>query len=481
MALINLLLLLSLAAGSGLADSLAQALREGRYQEALDLSQELIKASPRDPRAWMSRGLALAGMARDRESVDSFERALGFSPDSLPAIKAATQVGYRSHDPRTERLLERLLSLEPDSGVAHAMAGVLAFEAGDCVRAVPHFERARAETEANPQAWPLYGACLVAVDRPADAVSVFERLLALNPENARARFNLGYAEVLAHRETDAVQTLEPLAADIQGESEALNLLATAEASIGRLEAVAHLQRAIRLAPKDERNYLDLASLCIRHESAATASAVVDAGIEQLPQSARLHTIRGVLSAQQGHQPEALAEFELANRLDPQGEFGAAGLGVLYSEMRQTDVASTVLRGRIRKSPNDPTLNFFLAQALVKEGLDSRSSQFLEAVSALKAAVASKPEFAKARSLLGRLYRQAGDYTRAAEQLQLATKYDPLDRMAWSQLAIVFRHVGRQAEATAALEELKRIIDNESRPKADYKVIRLTPSSGGARL
>ena len=48
-------------------------------------------------------------------------------------------------------------------------------------------------------------------------------------------------------------------------------------------------------------------------------------------SARLYTIRGIILAQNGRSEDAAADFERANRLNPDEQYGAAGLGVLYSE------------------------------------------------------------------------------------------------------------------------------------------------------
>ncbi len=468
-------LLASIATGFCFADSLADALRSGRYQDALAASDTLLQTQPNDPRIWTGRGMALAGLHRDRESLSSFEKALQFSPGFLPALKGAVEVGYRSRDPRTAALLEKLIQLEPDSGIAHAMAGVLSFEAGDCRGAISHFERSRAETAANPQALPLYGACLVAVERPADAIAVFEQLLASNPASSKARFNLGYAQVLAARYADAVKTLKSLVSGADAEADALNLLASAEASSDHLEsAVTHLQQAIRSNPKDEKNYLDLASLCMQNESGDTAATIVEAGLNLLPKSGRLHTLRGILQAQSGRYDDAAAEFELANRLDPGGQYGAAGLGVLYTEMHQTAEASSVLRERLRKSPNDATLNFLLAQALVQEGVEPGSPGFSEAVRTLKLATSAKPDLGRGHTLLGKLYAKSDDFEHAVDELRLGARYDPSDRMAFSQLLIALRRLGRDQEAAAAADALKRIIADEARPKANYKVIRITP-------
>src|SRR5215468_5475701 len=98
-------LLASIATGYCLADSLSDALRSGRFQDALNLSDDLLKMQPRDPAIWTGRGIALTGLHRDGDGISCFEQALKFSPDYLPALKAATEAGYRSRDPRTSGLV----------------------------------------------------------------------------------------------------------------------------------------------------------------------------------------------------------------------------------------------------------------------------------------------------------------------------------------------------------------------------------------
>ena len=206
-------------------DSLAEALRSHRFEEALSLSGSLLQTRPQDPEIWTARGLALAALGRETESISSFDKALELEPGYVPALKGAVEVTYRLHDPRAAALLNRLLRLQPGNGVAQAMAGVLAYEARDCGAAVRHFELGREQVSSNEKAYSLYGACLTTLRRSAEAVPVFQQLLAEHPGNGDLRFDLGYALLLAGKPADAVATLEQFAGE-RG-ADALNLLAAA--------------------------------------------------------------------------------------------------------------------------------------------------------------------------------------------------------------------------------------------------------------
>ena len=379
-----------LIAGLCGADSLPEALQNKRYQDALVFTDTMLARQPNDPKALTARGIALGGLGRNQESIAAFEKALKAAPKFVPALQGAIEVAYRSRDPRAAGFLSRLIQISPENGVAQAMAGVLAFESGNCALAIQHFERGMAATASNDQAYPLYGACLLKTDRPTDAVKVFETLM-------------------AH------------------------------------------------SPTEERNYVDLAALYIQQSAMEVAAQVVDDGLKNVPGSARLYSIRGVIHAQAGRAQEAAADFDLANRLDAKQEYGAVGLGLLYTETKQTDLAVSVLRDRLKKTPGDFMLNYLLAQAIVNEPVEAGSPQFNEARQALGKTLQAKPDFTKAHTLLGKLYAQVGENRNALEELKLATSRDRTDRTALSQLAIVLRRLGRTQEAAAVLAELRQLV------------------------
>jgi len=423
-----LLPLLLLIARVGSGDELSDALRARRYEEALAQADAGLEAHPGDPRLWTGRGLALAGLGRDRDGIAAFEKALESAPGFLPALKGAVEVAYRARDPRAAAFLERLIRLEPANGTAHAMAGVLAFEAGDCAAAVRHFESARSEVEANSQAYRLYGDCLLRVGRGADALPVFERLAASRPEPG-----------------------------------ALRSLAAAQVGAGHVDdAVATARRAIAIAPESEQNYVELASTFLLRELNQAAMEVLNAGLTKLPRSARLYGLRGVAEAGNGLDDAAARDFEASNRLDPGHEYGAAGLGVLYAGTERAPEASAILRRRLQKDPQDATLNYLLAQALTREGGEPGTPAYGEARDALVRAVRARPDYAAAHSALGKLYVQAGDDARALAEFQTAAKLDPGDRTALSQLAAALRRAGRNEEALAVSRRLRELVIREAK-------------------
>ncbi len=185
--------------------------------------------------------------------------------------------------------------------------------------------------------------------------------------------------------------------------------------------------------------------------------MIESGLKHSPNSPRLHAMRGVIKGQIGTEAEAAWEFELANRLDPKQEYGAPGLSVLYASSNQIDLASDVLRARLKKNPDDPTLNYLLAEALIRQDVQPGTQEFAEVSAALKRALRIKPDFAGAHIALGKLYNRTGEYSSAVHELKAGLESNASDRAALSQLAIALRHLGRDEEAAAVSTTLRRIV------------------------
>ena len=86
-------------------DELSEALAARRYEEVVRLADARLSSQPRDSRLWTVRGVALESLERLPESLASFERALEIDPQSLPALKGATEVAYRARNPRAAALI----------------------------------------------------------------------------------------------------------------------------------------------------------------------------------------------------------------------------------------------------------------------------------------------------------------------------------------------------------------------------------------
>jgi len=442
-------------------DELSDAIAAQRFTDVLRLVDARLASQPRDVRLLTIRGIALERLSRLPESLATFERALAVDPQSLPALKGATEVAYRARSPKAAALVDRVLAKEPGDETARAMAGVLAVESGHCDAAIRHFERSGTALDANAAALSQYGGCLLRANRSRDAVAVLERAARLSPDSGASHYNVAVAALQAHDAARAIEATERALALDPGDASALSVFAAASAEAGRLQpAIDAMRKAIAAAPHEERYYMDLAVLCLDHDAADLALEVTNAGLARIPSSARLYTLRGAIHADRAELDEATRDFERAADLSPDALYGSVGLSLVLRQNAQLPEAIALLRAKLAQKPQDATLNYLLGDALLRTEPAAGTPAFREAERAFRRALRAKPQFAKAHAALGKLYLRSGDAGAAAEELSAAAKIDPGDRLALNQLVMAYRQLGRAAEAATAALRLKALLDRE---------------------
>jgi tetratricopeptide (TPR) repeat protein len=455
------------------ADDLDDALGAGRFADALKLADAHLRTQPRDARVWTIRGIALERLQRLPESLVSFEKALVLDPNSMAALQGATEVAYRAKSPKATALVARVLTRDPASETAHAMAGVLAVEAGRCEKGVRHFRRSGHALDGNAIALTQFGGCLLRLNQPEESAAVFERLVREAGESPSTRYNLAVAQLQAGHREEALANARLAMTATPRDPDTLSLFAAASATAGQVEpAIAALRSAIELAPDDERHYLDLAVICLDHDAADLALEVVNAGLGRIPNAARLYTMRGAIHADRAELDEAMQDFERARRLGPDELYGAVGLSLVLRQTDRIPEALALLRQKLRRRPGDATLNYLLADALMRSDPVPSSPEFREARQALGRALGANPRFADAHAALGKLLLGSGDLPAAVRALRAAITLDPSNRLALNQLVIAYRRLGREADALAAAADLKALLARQRVEEVARNRIRL---------
>src|SRR5260370_33511897 len=306
-----------------------------------------------------------------------------------------------------------------------------------------------------------FGSCLLSENKPIEAVELFQALLAANPADERARYNLSLCQVRAGQGAAAAATLQPLTGKTNPRPEALSLLGSAYAASNDVEAaITALRRAIEADPHDERNYVDLATLCMDHQASQLAIDILDIGVGNNPRSARLRAARGAVLGELGQIGEAAEDFEAASRLQPGEPYGAVGLSVVYRETAKAGDALTLLREKLKTSPADYRLNYLLADTLMRQDAGMDAHQFEEARSALERSIRYNAGFAKAHVDMGKLYLKSNEPAKAADEFRRALELNPLDRAAQQQLLLVLRKLGREEERREIAIRLKAALEKD---------------------
>lgn len=459
------------------ADAILQALRGRQFTAALEFCAKDLKAEPANAQLWFFQGVALQGLGRTKDALESFRHASRLAPKLLPALEGAAQIEYRTGDPQCRRTLEQIVALRPDSAPAHGMLAVLAYEQKNCAEAVRQFESSGPQLNSNAAALWQFGNCLYKLHRFEEAAAKFAILLSLRNTDD-VRYNLGLALLESKKPDEAVDVLRPLAAPQRPDSEVLSLLAAAyEAAKRTPDALNVLRRAAELYPREEHHYIDFSSICMEHSSLELGIEVLEVGVKNIPHSARLHATLGALLVRAGMPDRGFAEFERAQELDPKAAYGDVGMSLALLQSDQLEASIVILRKRWAQSQTKPMISFMLAQALLRAGPEPGTPAFEEAQNLLKKTVALDPDHARAHGLLGKNYALGGNVPKAIKELETALRLDPGDRTSAYQLALLYGKTGQRELSAKWLGRVRELIEADRIAETEgarYQILKAAP-------
>ncbi|CAN5602759.1 tetratricopeptide repeat protein [soil metagenome] len=161
------------------------------------------------------------------------------------------------------------------------------------------------------------GVLLASAQRPADAIEFFRQSLAINPNFARAQFNLG------------------LASRLLGDTD---------------EAADAFRRAMQIAPDAIEPCAELADLLAelgRHEDAL---ALLDGVADRFAPNDRFHATRGYLLKRAARLPEAAESLRRAVALSERSISHRCNLALIFNEMGHADDADAMLAPVLASNP-----------------------------------------------------------------------------------------------------------------------------------
>jgi tetratricopeptide (TPR) repeat protein len=272
-----------------------------------------------------------------------------------------------------------------------------------------------------------------------------------------ASFNLALCYVGTHNFKVALQVLDDLRRGGHDGTDVEDLLAQAYIGNGQTkEGFASLQKAAAIAPQNERLYLFVADACMDRQDYALGLKIVEMGLRNVPQSARLHYERGVILSQMDEIDRAQEDFALVSRL-------AAGSDIGYISSAQKDLfdgnvsgAAQSARAGVSKGFQSPVLLTILGEALLRSGASPGQRDFDEAQTALEKAVAERPNDASSQIALGQIYFLAGRLDDAIAHLEKAREMKPGQPSVYASLAKAYQRRGESQKAQDALAILAQL-------------------------
>ena len=454
-------------------------LREGRPADAEKLCDAALSRSPKNPRLWTLKGIGFDSLGQYSDALKAYYRALAIAPDYLSALEGAAQDEFRQGSQKAVPLLERAEQLRPEDSNIPLMLGTLAFLRNDCKKAAEYFERDMSVTRAQSKSLEQYGACLVQRNQAKRAVPIFEGLFNRQPENEAARYNFAFVELQAGQYSDGLKTLAPLTDRDPPDSDSLSLVVQAyESMLDTPHAVETLQRAMAAYPLNPEFYVSFATITLAHRSFQVGVDVLNVGIARLPSEASLYFARGVLYLELDEYQKSEEDFDRANLLNPGLPFGPAALGLSKLQLRQPAEAEKIARVDLAKNPDDPYLNYVLAESIRQQGFEPGTQKFNLAVSAAAKSVRLQPDYSRARQLLSRLYLASGKYELAVEQGREAVRRAPEDQEALYQLILAMKRAGKTTEIPSLLKQFQDLKQASFRKQDQLRKYALVEGNSG---
>jgi tetratricopeptide (TPR) repeat protein len=455
------------------SEPISAALRAGEFDKAVELSHSALQSSPNNTQLWVLQGIAYVRKGDSQEALKAFKQALRISPNNLAALAGAAEIEYQAGSRNAVPLLNHLLQLHPGDPTANAMLAVLEYQQGNCAAAIPHFEKAGPLLDSQIDALHVFATCLAKLKRLDEAVTTFQRAVALRPDDRRELHLLASIQMMAHKSQDAITTLRPLLESKDVDADTLQLASTAYESVGDTpQAVSTLRQALLLDPRNVSLYLDFANISFAHESFQVGVDVISEGLTLQPNADDLYVARGVLYAQLAQYDKAEVDFEKAYELNPNQSLSSAAQGLVAVQANDLDHALASVQSKLARNPNDPLLLYLQADVLSQKGVDPGTPEFQLAMRSAKKAVALQPTLAAARAVLAKMYMQTGEYQAAIDQCRKALISDPKDQTAVYRLIQALRKTGQKTEIPALLQRLAQLREQatqDERERFRYKL------------
>jgi putative PEP-CTERM system TPR-repeat lipoprotein len=390
------------------------ALQQGDYKTAKDVIQQLLKIGPNDPRV-----LQLAGA-----------------------------IAYRSNSPlEAEQYLTKALQTGPGLVYARALLTQLYLQAGRTGDALATIKPALQADQPSAQVLALGGAAYLRSGDSKQAEVLFERAMALDPNDTKTRTALALTRLYRNNAPSALGELESIADSDPGATADIALI---NANLRRKDVAGALKAIDRLEKKQPDKPLapnlrgrilmvkgDFAGARRNFEHALSLDANYFPAVEGL----------AALDLRENKPQQAQQRFDDLLKRQPDNVralLTVAQLGARIGKSKEEVVG--LLSQAVRLKPSDPTARLLLIDYHLQ------TKDFKQALQAAQDALAALPNNSRLLEGLARAQLASGDTNQAITSFGKLAAAEPKSAQPQLGLADAYAAAGNP---DAALEALKR--------------------------
>lgn len=188
------------------------------------------------------------------------------------------------------------------------------------------------------------------------------------------------------------------------------------------EAAEYYAATVRLEPKDGLTWLQLSILQQQMHDLTNAYASAERSAALLPDSARALGQYGILAAKQWKRPQSLVALRRAHKLDPSNKEYL--FAIVNVEMDQMDLtgAEKDLTPYLQSHPDDTTAHYLMAVFYAQKA--RTKDNLAQAIGHARKAMPGMQQDMRAYGLLGQLYLDDHNPTKAAVVFERAAQFAP---------------------------------------------------------
>jgi tetratricopeptide (TPR) repeat protein len=288
------------------------------------------------------------------------------------------------------------------------------------------------------------------------SVAEWKRALGMNPDDARAYMNLGFALGRSGKTAEAIAHYQKALQLNPDYAEAHNNLGIALAGAGKVnEAMAQYREALRINPGFAEAHNDLGLALAASGKPAEAITHYQKALSLKPDYPEVHNNLGIALAEAGRVDEAVAHYRKA--LEGKPDYPEAHNNLAMALARSGKLAEAIphFEKFAAAHPDSADIHENLALALAGTGnLDGAIAHFQKLVEL-------KPGSAETRSNLGLALAGAGKTAEAIANFRKALELDPKFAEAHYHLgSTLYFTLGRVREALAEWREVLRLEPNQ---------------------
>lgn len=404
--------------------------QEKRYGEALKELEIVLSLNPQDADARFAAGLAYQRLGRLNEAIETFKKVIEIDPGRIDAYFqiAVTYDAQAAYEEAIEAY-KKVISLAPDSP-----------QAKEAKERLPEGER-RLKTRRHFEA----AAELIRKEQWPEALKETQAILAIEPKNPNALFNLGLIHHQLHEDDQAIEALKKaleIDPDFQKAHYQLGVIYDDQWKFR--EAVPFYERVMAIDARtseaekagerldilksilEGEEKVQVAKELMEREDFTGAIREIEGLIAVKPDDPNLYFTLATLYVRIGRPKEAASSLEKAVSLNPKEIEMVFLLGKIYEGLREYGKAAEAYNTAVSRAKGTPR----------EEEARSRARE-----------MSKKLHFSQ-----GKRFLETGDFESSLREIEAVLEIDPEDPVALFNIGVVYDRLNRPAEGEAPLRK-----------------------------